>query len=701
MKRKTTAARNIFRAAIVDLKLGAAATHYETLISFLACCSVDVGSIGHGRNCFNDIMYCLEKSMNARINTWLNQPLPSTLPPPHVWATVDKATPSRTTNQAILVVARNEVGVPCPIPVAAPQVYTDFQPASYDSLAELLLQAIEDNFSRELFSRICGVAADGPYQATGFRGKLLEKLGLLEIEDEDQLALPVTWDAAHALNLGVLDVRDSKAPSGTHFRRFIKRCNVFNNILSNGKGFAFLQLVDSSARRPVAYATQRFTSSAYEQWLKIEKSYSAFWKAFELLHPNRAEEEELQYMIAGSDFVADLLAFLDVMKPIVDLMLRVQSLDTPMWKLKLWWPKIKAKLSKAARGDPDSFPKLKNVRNALQPGDVYKEVKLLEGWLVTNDNNQPGLAESRFTWQMRESEDVKSDRERLALDLMTSLDNRVNAVVADGAFSVLEVFDAASLVNLHCGSICDEGVKLLSSEGEYDTFGVAQCRRVLETTSNMLHIQQSGLNFDPRLAHRYMNLLKEAIMAGIWKGLCPEWFMLKNNVPLNAQDFKLISFLPVVGEEIDSFFQMEFENGQEHTVRLHEQNVYGSFYSNPEIYSIAKPPSCALLDIALAKGGPEAITESFYNSMRAQQQQGGQSNETLTRRTKLNWCLPSLKHCDGIISESVKLYLKGDDTIRPHRQNTLFSGRATEYSTSKVVDRVDSVFGRCPFLADK
>ena len=56
-------------------------------------------------------------------------------------------------------------------------------------------------------------------------------------------------------------------------------------------------------------------------------------------------------MIARSDFVADLLACLGIMGPVVDLMLRVQSLDTPVWKLKLWWPRVKAKLSEAGSGD--------------------------------------------------------------------------------------------------------------------------------------------------------------------------------------------------------------------------------------------------------------------------------------------------------------------------------------------------------------
>ena len=68
-KKKASAACNIFRAAISDLKLGAAAIHFETLVSLLACCSVDVGNIGHSRKNFNTILYCLEKTVNRRISS--------------------------------------------------------------------------------------------------------------------------------------------------------------------------------------------------------------------------------------------------------------------------------------------------------------------------------------------------------------------------------------------------------------------------------------------------------------------------------------------------------------------------------------------------------------------------------------------------------------------------------------------------------
>ena len=70
-KKTSTACRNLFRAAITDIKLGAAGKHFETLISLLASCSVDVGNIGHGHKNFNHIMYCLEKVVHERITKWL------------------------------------------------------------------------------------------------------------------------------------------------------------------------------------------------------------------------------------------------------------------------------------------------------------------------------------------------------------------------------------------------------------------------------------------------------------------------------------------------------------------------------------------------------------------------------------------------------------------------------------------------------
>ena len=91
------------------------------------------------------------------------------------------------------------------------------------------------------------------------------------------------------------------------------------------------------------------------------------------------EEEEYQYMIAGYDFVLDLLGLLDLFKPLVDLMLRVQSLNTPIWKLKQWWPILKSEMQ--CMIDNDDFSTLKQY-GTLNPGDNFKGVTSLDGWLL-------------------------------------------------------------------------------------------------------------------------------------------------------------------------------------------------------------------------------------------------------------------------------------------------------------------------------
>ena len=167
----------------------------------------------------------------------------------------------------------------------------------------------------------------------------------------------------------------------------------------------------------MSYSSQRFASSSFVQWVKIEDNFSSNLKAFDLLHPKREKEEEWQYMITGTDFVKDLLGTLEIMEPVAQLMARSQTLDVPIWKLKLWWPKIKKNLEEAARGDPEGFPKLEKVRNNFKPGGKFKHVTLLQGWLVIKDRGKDAGAD-RYTWKMRESSEIKADREEFANSLM-------------------------------------------------------------------------------------------------------------------------------------------------------------------------------------------------------------------------------------------------------------------------------------------
>ena len=203
-------------------------------------------------------------------------------------------------------------------------------------------------------------------KASGFRNQLYEMLSISEIHKN--FSLPKTWDPAHLLDLGVNDVRDSKSECAEFFRLLMKRCNVFNHILSHVKGFSFLQMLEEPSLTPVTYTAQRFASSSYNQWLKIERSFSSYWKAFEILPPNREKTEEWQYMICGSDFIQDLLGLIDILKPVVDLMLHMQSQHCPVWKLNQYWPNVRDALAQAENGFPEAYPNLSKVIKDLHPG---------------------------------------------------------------------------------------------------------------------------------------------------------------------------------------------------------------------------------------------------------------------------------------------------------------------------------------------
>ena len=63
-------------------------------------------------------------------------------------------------------------------------------------------------------------------------------------------------------------------------------------------------------------------------------------------------------------------------KPVVDLMLSMQSLHCPVWKLKQYCPKIRDALTKAENGISETYTTLSKVIKELHPGGTYNSVTL-------------------------------------------------------------------------------------------------------------------------------------------------------------------------------------------------------------------------------------------------------------------------------------------------------------------------------------
>jgi hypothetical protein len=70
---------------------------------------------------------------------------------------------------------------------------------------------------------------------------------------------------------------------------------------------------------------------------------------------------------------------------------------------------------------------------------------------------------------------------------------------------------------------------------------------------------------------------------------------------------------------------------------------------------------CTAVDIALNKGGCEAVVEGFYSVMKAQHMGGRQSNDTLEKRAIIDWIYPTPIKCDEAIMAASRIFADGTD----------------------------------------
>ena len=127
------------------------------------------------------------------------------------------------------------------------------------------------------------------------------------------------------------------------------------------------------------------------------------------------------------------------------------------------------------------FPRIDAV-GEVRAGTKYKGVQLLDGWLFQLEEKNG--TKKVFTWRERELDDVKTDHVRFANDLLRSVDTRVEAITSGNHIKILQVFDASSLLELHCGK-CD---KRDLCDGDYDEYGVIECKKVLSVLNKHKHL---------------------------------------------------------------------------------------------------------------------------------------------------------------------------------------------------------------------
>ena len=102
---------------------------------------------------------------------------------------------------------------------------------------------------------LTGLIPDGQYVNEGFIRACKEQFTSSSMDHDSPFCLPVTWDAAHYLNLAIIDVREGKRDlpkcCSEYLLRFIRRSNFFSLLIGRGKNNAILRKVAAEKKLPL------------------------------------------------------------------------------------------------------------------------------------------------------------------------------------------------------------------------------------------------------------------------------------------------------------------------------------------------------------------------------------------------------------------------------------------------------------------
>jgi hypothetical protein len=127
--------------------------------------------------------------------------------------------------------------------------------------------------------------------------------------------------------------------------------------------------------------------------------------------------------------------------------------------------------------------------------------------------------------------------------------------------------------------------------------------------------------------------LKQALKKALWSTsgqYLMSWFLL----PKSYGCLKKLTLAETgIGNVFANTYELTMERNQQPIkAKLNEEAVYKSIYTDETLYNAIGVEGCVAIDIALAKGGTEAVVESYYSVMTSQQKSGNQLNETLALR---------------------------------------------------------------------
>ena len=309
----------------------------------------------------------------------------------------------------------------------------------------------------------------------------------------------------------------------------------------------------------------RFSTSQYMEFRKLLESLPLFIKTFTDFHYS-----EMEYQIADEDFLLDLCGICDILKPLMDLLIALQSITCPCWKVLSWWPNLKShienmKTSLSICSPSSLFPLLKEHSCDIL-SMKYKGKKLVQGWKVVSNETSVDDEGNPVTidhWSAQQADDVQTDLEVFISDLLLSFDNQITKG-SDEPKSILTCLDLDTIFSLLCRKRLMNGkIQLSSGEASLENYGKANFEHFYAYVCSLDHVkklscglQETDLLFDPAFAQIILHKIKQALKSFLWNNqekYAVKWFSLSSTE--EAKSYGLLTELSIsdkVNESVQS-----------------------------------------------------------------------------------------------------------------------------------------------------
>ena len=256
----------------------------------------------------------------------------------------------------------------------------------------------------------------------------------------------------------------------------------------------------------------------------------------------------------------------------------------------------------------------------------FKSVKLVEGWIAKPKKK----IDDRNEWEAREVEDCRKDLKSIADKIYQQLERRFK----DGFTGIHNILHKC----LGFGLLLQQIKGSRNNDKEYSINNIAfakfrskEFEQALDLVSRLPFANKLNLPFCKENGGSVFwkvkkKLVKKKLISVIWGDsfqknfpIFFKWFLVngeQENSKLKDTNF-IKSFKPSDSNEFDDNSNIE--------VAFHEEKVIKSLYTDPKFYINIGQEFCIIYDVMYAKRGTESVVESFYDFIRNQEMDGGQS----------------------------------------------------------------------------